>query len=204
MEFKFRAVDDRPSSSERTIPGPHSSYLLFQFQEDEFNSLFLTKVDLFCLFVFQTGPSVVPTWALSMPPPCPFPNSYSRTSPDPNPDSITIHDPILNPTNAHDAIQRQMEKDRIREEILAAEIARRRVLEAEVRRELMLEREIAMQRAACQWLGLHDPFGPMPFHPILPQAHSFDHRFAFTSPLPMVPRLPEPVPLIALVSHLHF
>lgn len=48
MEFKFRAVDDRSSSSERTIPGPHSSYLLFQFQEDEFNSLFLTKVDLVC------------------------------------------------------------------------------------------------------------------------------------------------------------
>lgn len=89
----------------------------------------------------------------------------------------------------------------------------------------MLEREIAMKKAVGDGLGFEDdPFGPM-------QAHSFDHRLGFSprssSPLAMVPRLPEPVPdnnlevnkeltpparppelnkdkLIVLVSQLHF
>ncbi|PRQ46106.1 putative transcription factor C2H2 family [Rosa chinensis] len=167
MEFKFRAVDvsDRPS--------PPSSSTVRYFSSER----------------TIRGQSVLPTWAVT-------PSSGPRTGPDPtgfpNPDYLTIHDPILHPTNARDAMQRQMEKDRIREEILAAEMVRRRVLEAEVRRELMLEREIAMKKAVRDGLGFEDdPFGPM-------QAHSFDHRFGFSprssSPLAMVPRLPEPVP----------
>ncbi|XP_061990108.1 uncharacterized protein LOC133708648 [Rosa rugosa] len=166
MEFKFRAVDvsDRPS--------PPSSSTVRYFSSER----------------TIRGQSVLPTWAVT-------PSSGPRTSPDPtgfpNPDYLTIHDPILHPTNARDAMQRQMEKDRIREEILAAEMVRRRVLEAEVRRELMLEREIAMKEAVGDGLGFEDPFGPM-------QAHSFDHRFGFSSrsssPLAIVPRLPEPVP----------
>ncbi|KAL6221543.1 hypothetical protein ACLB2K_004939 [Fragaria x ananassa] len=164
MEFKFRAGDDRPSSSSSTIRYFSSERTI-------------------------RGQSVLPSRAVSLPPP---PSSGPDPTGFPNPDYFTIHDPILHPNNARDALQRQMEKDRIREEILAAEMARRRVLEAEVRRELMMEREIAMKKAVGDGLGFEDPFGPMQ------QAQSFDHRVGFSSrsssPLAMVPRLPEPVP----------
>ncbi|KAL6223720.1 hypothetical protein ACLB2K_002578 [Fragaria x ananassa] len=165
MEFKFRAGDDRPSSSSSTVRYFSSERTI-------------------------RGQSVLPSWAVSPPPPPP--SSGPDPTGFPNPDYFTIHDPILHPTNARDALQRQMEKDRIREEILAAEMARRRVLEAEVRRELMMEREIAMKKAVGDGLGFEDPSGPMQQAQSFDHRVGFSCRSS--SPLAMVPWLSEPVP----------